>query len=240
MGTDVNAHIPGCRDEKPRAWCASARNQTYHEGSHTTGCGTPGVQRRCRLTCGLCNRRVRLLDAFMANDEVAMVWYRLQLHAPLAARTLISESLATHAGRPKRAYVAEALSAADLARHNIRLLTVPRAAMFSTPNCSARRCAEAAEMAQRTSLNWPILEELAAAPEIFRQRRGRAPRSSRAPRASRTVADHDCAAVRVAATAPVYLWAAVRRADALNQWRGGRLVALCARRRRLDSADAES
>jgi hypothetical protein len=94
-----------------------------------------------------------------------MVRYRLQLHAPMAGRTLIAEARTTFSGRAKRAHIAGALSAAELARYNVRLVEVPRAAMHGAAmNCSERACAQAAETAQRVSLNRPILEELAASP----------------------------------------------------------------------------
>ena len=71
--------------------------------------------------------RVSLLDVFIANDELAMVRYRLRLHAPFATRTIIAESRLTHTGETKPLYVSEGpeqLRREELARYNVRLLEI--------------------------------------------------------------------------------------------------------------------
>ena len=67
-----------------------------------------------------------LLDVFPVNDEIAMVRYRLELHArwPGTTRTIIAESSVTHTGHPKRRFVREAMPPGELERHNVRLVDV--------------------------------------------------------------------------------------------------------------------
>lgn len=66
-----------------------------------------------------------LIDAFMANDEVALVRYRLRQHAPIARRVVIAEANVTMTGFPKRMHIREALTSAELSQYGIRLVTVP-------------------------------------------------------------------------------------------------------------------
>ena len=68
---------------------------------------------------------LRLLDVFMANDEVDMVRFRLRLHAGASCRTIIAESNFTHTGVPKPLHIRAALTADEIDRHNVRLLVVP-------------------------------------------------------------------------------------------------------------------
>jgi len=76
-------------------------------------------------------RRPMLLDAFIANDEIAMLRYRLRAHRPLTSRTVIAESNVSIQREPKRLWVREALSDAELRHFNIRLVFVPFALSFS-------------------------------------------------------------------------------------------------------------
>ena len=64
-------------------------------------------------------------DTFTAKDEIAMIRYRLRLHAPLAIRTLIFESNVSHSGEPKPLYVAEALTPDEIRRHRIEMVQSP-------------------------------------------------------------------------------------------------------------------
>ena len=66
-----------------------------------------------------------LLDAFIANDEIAMLRYRLRAHRPLTSRTVIAESNVSIQREPKRLWVREALSDAELRHFNVRLVFVP-------------------------------------------------------------------------------------------------------------------
>lgn len=65
-----------------------------------------------------------ILDVFMVNDEIAMMRYRLKLHAPIALRTLVVESRYTFTGQPKPLLARSALSAAEIAAYRIRLLEI--------------------------------------------------------------------------------------------------------------------
>ena len=64
-------------------------------------------------------------DMMTANDEVAMLRYRLRLHAPLAVKTIILESNISHAGFPKPLYMKEALTADEIRRYKVELINVP-------------------------------------------------------------------------------------------------------------------
>lgn len=98
-----------------------------------------------------------VIDVFTANDEVAMMRYRLRLHAPVAVRTIILESNLTHSGHPKPLYMRDALTPAEIKRHNIMLVNVP----FTKDeqrrgNCSSSRagkCTWVFESAQRRYVN---------------------------------------------------------------------------------------
>ena len=64
----------------------------------------------------------KILDVFMVNDEVEMMSYRLKLHASITIRTLVVESRYTFTGKPKPLLARAALSAAEIKRHDVRLL----------------------------------------------------------------------------------------------------------------------
>lgn len=110
-----------------------------------------------------------LLDVFLINDELDMMRYRLALHAPLAARTIIAESRWTHSGQPKPLHAAASLTARELRTYNIRLLDVP----YTRPEqlgsngvlAVAKRSVNAAlavEIEHRRYINQIILEEMHA------------------------------------------------------------------------------
>ena len=106
---------------------------------------------------------VRLIDVFVANDEVDMVRYRLRLHASVTARTIIAESNLTHTGKPKPLHIRAALTDEELRRYNVRLLSVPfSSAQLSRANCSRIQCAYVLEIGQRHFVNRVIAEEIAA------------------------------------------------------------------------------
>eukprot|EP00966_Prymnesium_polylepis_P311020 7186001-Prymnesium_polylepis.1 len=98
-----------------------------------------------------------VIDVFTANDEVAMMRFRLRLHAPVAVRTIILESNLTHSGHPKPLHMRDALTQAEIRRHKITLVNVP----FThdeqrRANCSssrAGRCTWVLESAQRRYVN---------------------------------------------------------------------------------------
>ena len=106
-----------------------------------------------------------LLDVFPVNDEIAMVRYRLRLHAPHAYRTIIAESSLTHTGKPKPLHVHDSLAPAELRRHNVRLVEVNfTEQQRARANCSAISCAYVLEIGQRLAVNQAILEELSMLP----------------------------------------------------------------------------
>ena len=101
-----------------------------------------------------------MIDVFSASDEIAMVRFRLQLHEPLAFKTIVLESNYTHTGRPKPLYIANALSAEEKARYNVHVINVPFGdALLRKANCSLRRCVLALEDAQRSYVNSMLLAE---------------------------------------------------------------------------------
>ena len=98
-----------------------------------------------------------LIDVFTANDEVAMMRYRLRMHAPMATRTIILESNLTHSGHPKPLYMRDALTPTEIMRYNVMLINVPFSGSEQRRgNCSssrAGRCTWVLETAQRRYVN---------------------------------------------------------------------------------------
>ena len=66
-----------------------------------------------------------MIDAFIANDELAMIQYRLRTHSAFCRRFIIAESNVSIQREPKRRHVWESLSRAELRRYNVRLVFVP-------------------------------------------------------------------------------------------------------------------
>lgn len=66
-----------------------------------------------------------MIDAFIANDEIALLRYRLRLHKNVTTRVIIAEGNATLSGLPKALNIRHALTPAELDEYNIRLVTVP-------------------------------------------------------------------------------------------------------------------
>ena len=107
-----------------------------------------------------------------AHDEIAMLRYRLRLHAPLAIKTVILESNLSHAGHPKPLHVAEALSQEEIRRYRIELINVPFSAALreqmvscSHVNNTNVRCTWALEVEQRRfimSMLKPMIERTMA------------------------------------------------------------------------------
>ena len=101
-----------------------------------------------------------------AHDEIAMLRYRLRLHAPLAIKTIILESNLSHAGLPKPLYVREALSDEEIRRHHIELINVPfsaalRQKMEGCTNTTNAKCTWLLEVEQRRfvmSMLQPMIE----------------------------------------------------------------------------------
>ena len=105
----------------------------------------------------------RMLDIFSASDEIEMLRYRLRLHEPIAYRTIILEANYTHTGHPKPLYVRNALSAEEIARHRITLVSVPFTAdEVRRSHCKARACLLVLEDSQRRFVNSLIAAELAS------------------------------------------------------------------------------
>lgn len=98
-----------------------------------------------------------LIDVFTANDEVAMMRFRLRLHTPIAHRTIILESNLTHSGLPKPLYMKSALTDGEISRHKITLVNVPfTQEVIRKGNCSSSRpgkCTWVFETAQRRYVN---------------------------------------------------------------------------------------
>ena len=93
-------------------------------------------------------RPVRLLDAFIANDEIDFVRYRLQAHENLTYRVLIAEANVSLTREPKPWYITDALTAAERRRFNVRLVHMPFTLQRNAAgrDCSVRpiRCLYAA------------------------------------------------------------------------------------------------
>ena len=73
-----------------------------------------------------------LIDAFTVGDEVPLVRWRLQANAEATKRVIIVESNMSIAGEPKRLWMHEELSKAELARYNVRLVLVPLVNRYDT------------------------------------------------------------------------------------------------------------
>lgn len=101
-----------------------------------------------------------MLDAFIANDELELVRYRLRLHESIVSRVVIVEGNATITGLPKRLHIHEALTSAEIARFNVRLVTVPFAIASCDGNASVRLLAEAIGLLRTPP---PLLKALQAA-----------------------------------------------------------------------------
>ena len=68
---------------------------------------------------------VRLIDAFIANDEIAFIRYRLHAHENLTQRVIIAEANVSITRAPKPWHVTAALTSEEIRRFNIRLLHIP-------------------------------------------------------------------------------------------------------------------
>lgn len=95
-----------------------------------------------------------LIDMMTAHDEIPMLRYRLQLHAPLAVKTIILESNLSHAGYPKPLHVRNALTQYEIEKYKIELINVPfghdlEQRMFACRNSSSVKCTWLLEVAQR-------------------------------------------------------------------------------------------
>jgi len=95
-----------------------------------------------------------LIDMMTAHDEIAMLRYRLRLHAPIAVKTIILESNLSHAGLPKPLYVREALTEDEIRRYHIELINVPFGVdlaqkMAGCTNSTNTKCTWLLEVAQR-------------------------------------------------------------------------------------------
>ena len=96
-----------------------------------------------------------LIDVFLVNDEVDMLRYRLQLHAPITRQVVIVEANLTFTGIPKPLHVRDTLSQAELERHNVLLLQAQL-----SPNSDPW----VLEGAQRRFVNKVIAAQIAALP----------------------------------------------------------------------------
>ena len=103
-----------------------------------------------------------MLDIFSASDEIDMIRYRLRLHQPIAYRTIILEANVTHTGQPKPLHVRAALTAAEIARYNVELISVPfTTEEINRTRCSSRKCKLVLEDRQRNFVNTLVASELA-------------------------------------------------------------------------------
>ena len=111
------------------------------------------------LLCALYDSQLAVADCcaqdmMTAHDEIAMLRYRLRLHAPLAVKTVILEGNLSHAGNPKPLHVREALTNEEIRQYNIELINVPfdrdvRHRMAVCTNSSNTKCTWLLEVAQR-------------------------------------------------------------------------------------------
>lgn len=67
---------------------------------------------------------LRMIDVLLAQDEIHMVRYRLELHAPVTERVIIAEAEWTHTGQRKPLHVREALTAAEIDQYKIHLCVI--------------------------------------------------------------------------------------------------------------------
>ena len=75
-----------------------------------------------KLSC----QDVPWVDVIIFGHEVDMLRYRLKVHEPLFSAVIVVESNTTHGdGRPKPLYAREMLTAEELRRYRITLLTAP-------------------------------------------------------------------------------------------------------------------
>ena len=127
-----------------------------------------------------------VIDAFTASHEIDMVRYRLELHAPIAARTVIAESNYTFTGAAKPLYMKLHLTHDEIRRYNIRLLfiQIPPQTLKRVRACSEghyvengtrRSCghneAFAIERLSRSVMNKALLEEIVALNDTLTQER---------------------------------------------------------------------
>jgi hypothetical protein len=77
------------------------------------------------------SKPIPFLDAFLFNQEVAMLRYRLALHSAFATATLIVESNSTFSGQPKPSLARSSLAAHELARYNVELFTFAPATLLA-------------------------------------------------------------------------------------------------------------
>ena len=68
---------------------------------------------------------IRLIDSFIANDEISFVRYRLHAHENITYRVLICEANVSITRSPKPWHVTDALTAEEIRRFNIRLVHIP-------------------------------------------------------------------------------------------------------------------
>ena len=103
------------------------------------------------------NTGLPLIDMMTANDEIPMLRYRLQLHAPLAVKTIILESNLSHWVR-QPLHVHNALTAEEIERYHVEVINVPfsaelRGRMAGCTNSSSVRCTWLLEVGAGTSMS---------------------------------------------------------------------------------------
>lgn len=116
----------------------------------------------------------RILDVFQLNDEIDLMRYRLAVHAPITLRTVIIENRRAFTGAEKPLHARAALTSAEIARYNIRLVElgdspkrlqrVMRSAAASTSNITFEKedAAFHFEQNQRKMTGLVVKEELEA------------------------------------------------------------------------------
>ena len=94
-----------------------------------------------------------MIDICMFNDELDVLRYRFKLHSAFAQAFLVVESNLTWSGLPKKLVATDALTAEELTRYNVWIVTVPfPEALHSKKLSNWRR-----EVFQRKFLNQHLL-----------------------------------------------------------------------------------
>ncbi len=109
------------------------------------------------------------VDVFPFNDEIAMLRYRLQLHAPLAIRTIIAESQWTFSGARKPLHALASLTADEIAKYRIHLLDMPLSAHNESRASFSTRASFSIEITHRQYLQSAInkaITDLLLTPEV--------------------------------------------------------------------------
>ena len=77
------------------------------------------------------NGRLPVVDAVQFNDELHVLRYRMQLHAPFVDIFVVCETATTFRGEPKPLHATLNLTAEEKRKYNVRIFVVPPAEEFA-------------------------------------------------------------------------------------------------------------